>query len=252
MDRFPDEFEELLNRRGRALFADPPRLEELIAKRETPIVLFEDVVDRGVARDCIRLMDEALYPLLRRMHTPIPREALAGQKENYADQLPKTMRVKTATFNSRKSKVLDAANEIGLAKMMTSKSLLRLTQSVTTAPLLYNNWGRQIICYGPGDYSGPHHDHHPENEMERNGFVDFHVMFSNPGVANQYLVYEDRGFLTAAHDVSGAPAIAIYRLPFWHYTTPVIPRRGHEATARRWLLLASFAYDPPLEKLEYQ
>ena len=251
MDRFPDEFEDLLNKRGRRLFADPPQLEALVAQKRTPILLFSDVVDKDVARESIRLLDEALTPHMRRMQTPIPREALTGLKTNYTEELPKTVRVRTATFNSRKSKVLAAANEIGLAKMMSSKSLLRLTQSVTRAPLLYNHWGRQIICYGSGDYSGPHNDHHPENEMERNGFVDFHLMFSNHGVANQFLVYEERGYLTAAHDVSAGPAIAIYRLPFWHYTTPVIPKPGHEKTARRWLLLASFAYDPPLAKLEY-
>ena len=32
-----------------------------------------------------------------------------------------------------------------------------------------NDWGRQVICYETGDYSGPHNDHHPQNEDERNG-----------------------------------------------------------------------------------
>jgi hypothetical protein len=42
-----------------------------------------------------------------------------------------------------------------------------------------------------------------------------------------------------------------YRLPFWHYTTPLIAKRGQEARARRWLLLGSFDYEPPLKRLEY-
>jgi len=251
MDRFPSEFDDLLNRRGRRLLADPPQFEDLLKKRRTPIVFFEDIIDAGVARECIRLLDEGMFPRLQRMEHPIPREALTEMTENYTEHLKKTMRVRTATFNSGRSRALAAAKEIGLAEMMNSKSFLRLAQSVTRHTLDGSWWGRQVICYGAGDYSGPHNDHHPEDAQIRNGFVDLHVMFSNPGVAQHFLVYEDRRYLSAVHDVSAGAAIAIYRLPFWHYTTPLIPRRGQEETARRWLLLASFDYDPPLAKLEY-
>jgi hypothetical protein len=251
MDRFPAELDDLFSARGRRLLADPPQLEALIRKRRSPIVVLENVIDAGVARECIKLLDEAMFPELRRMYYPIPREALTGMKKNYSDRLPKTVRVRTATFNSQRSKALAAAKECGLAQMMASKSCLRLAQSVTAPPLRQDYWARQVICYEHGDYSGPHNDHHPERADARNGFIDLHVMFSNDDVASQSLVYEDRGFLSAVHDVASAPAIAIYRLPFWHYTTPMLARRGREATARRWLLLASFDYDPPLRKLEY-
>ena len=251
MDRFPAEFDDLLNRRGRRLVANPPKLEALIAKRRTPILLLTGVIDDDVARDCIRLLDDAIYPHLRRMHVPIPRSVLTEMTENYTEKLPKTMRVRTAMVGSRKSKVLDAAREIGLADMMRSKSFLAFAQAVTDPPLYPNGWGQQVICYDNGDYSGPHNDHHPENESERNGFVDLHVMFSNDAVAGQLLVYEDRGFLSVAHDVSSRGAIAIYRLPFWHYTTPLQAKPGRENSARRWLLLGSFGYDPPLKKLAY-
>jgi hypothetical protein len=76
-------------------------------------------------------------------------------------------------------------------------------------------------------------------------------MFANDSVAQQWLVYEERGFLSASREVSAKPSIAVYRLPFWHYTTPLLARRGGESTARRWLLLGSFDYDPPLPRLEY-
>jgi hypothetical protein len=251
MDRFPSDVADLLNARGRRLLADAPQLEKLIAARRTPIVVLDGIIDDGVARDCIRLLDEALYPHLRRMHREVSREALVEMTENYEEALPKTVRVKTATFNTRKSKVLDAAREIGLAEMMASKSMLRLVQSVSKPKLRSNDWGRQVICYETGGYSGPHNDHHPQNEDERNGFVDFHLMFSNEHVAQQLLVYEERRFLSSVRDVSGRSGLAIYRLPFWHYTTPLTARPGREDSARRWLLLASFAYDPPLAKLEY-
>ena len=78
MDRFPAEFEDLLNKRGRTLIAASPPLEDLIARRRTPIAFFEGVIDRGMAAECVRLLDEGLYARLRRFHTPIPREAVAG------------------------------------------------------------------------------------------------------------------------------------------------------------------------------
>ena len=251
MDRFPTEFEDLLNRRGRRLLSDPPQLEQLIRQRRTPIVFFEGVIDSGVAAECIRLLDEAMYPRLRRMHTPIPREALTGMKRNHREKLEKTVRVKTATFNSRSSKSLDGAREIGLDVMMSSPSFGRYAQAVTQWPLRSDYWARQVICYENGDYSGPHNDHHPERPAARNGFIDFHIMFSNASVAQQLLVYEERGFLSASREVSQKPAIAVYRLPFWHYTTPLVARPGAESAARRWLLLGSFDYDPPLRRLEY-
>jgi len=251
MDRFQAEFADLLNRRGRRLLADPPQLESLMVHRGTPILFFEDVIDAGVARECIRLLDETVYPRLRRMYTPIPTEALTGMKENYREELPKTVRVRTVTLNSGRSKALDAAREVGLTQMMTSPSLLRLAQSVTRSPLRSDKWGQQVICYEQGDYSGPHNDHHPQRAEARNGFIDLHIMFANEGVDQQLLVYEEQRYLSRAREVSRKPAIAIYRLPFWHYTTPLQARPGHERTARRWLLLGSFDYDPPLKKLQY-
>src|SRR6185436_19776827 len=106
MDRFPSEFEDLLNRRGRQLLADPPQFEDLLKKRRTGIVFFENVIDAGVARECMRLLDEGMFPQLRRMEHPIPREALTEMTENYTEYLKKTMRVRTATLNSGRSRAL--------------------------------------------------------------------------------------------------------------------------------------------------
>jgi hypothetical protein len=251
MRRFPDEFADLLNARGRKLLARPRPIAALHTRGQTPIALLDDLIDDRVARASIRLLDATIHPLLRRMHVPIPREALTEMEENYREQLPKTVRVKTMTLNSRRSASLEAAREIGLAQMMASESFHRFAEALMSAPLGRQQRGRQVICYEAGDYSGPHNDHHPESDNERNGFVDLHVMFSNDAVASQLLVYEDRGFLSKAHDVSGPSGVAIYRLPFWHYTTPLLARRGKEQKARRWLLLGSFEFDPPLATLEY-
>lgn len=248
MDSFPSEFAELLNRRGQRLLANPPRLDVFTNKRATPIVVFDDLIDARAARGCIELLDKAVYPVIRRMETPIPREWIASMRKNYSDSLKKTMKVKTATLNSRKSLALDAAQNIGLAQMMLSQSFRAFAEAVVGMPVERQRWGRQVICYEQGDYSGPHNDHHPESAEARNGFVDLHIMFSNDAVRSQWLVYEERGFLSASHEVSGRSGIAVYRLPFWHYTTPLVAKPGRESAARRWLLLGSFDFDPPPKK----
>ena len=250
---FPTEFADLLNRRGRKLLDGDGRGLDVFRRRgATPIALFEDLIDDDTARRCIADLDAAMYPTLKRMHTPIPRESLTKMKENYAESLRKTVRVRTATFNSRTSAALHAAETIGLGPMMKSDTFRRFAEAIVGEPLRREHWGRQVICYEPGDYSGPHNDHHPEHDWVKNGFVDVHIMFSNDAVASQLLVYEEHGFLSQAHGVAGRSGIAVYRLPFWHYPTPLLPRRGREAEARRWLLLGSFDFDPPPKKLRYR
>jgi len=249
---FPEDFADLLNRRGRKLLDGKGGFDVFRRRGATPIVLFEDVIDDGVARRCIEALDEAMYPVLKRMHNPIPREAVTKMRKNYTDSLQKTVRVRTATFNSRRSLALAAADAIGLGPMLSSDSFRRFAEAVVGEPLCRDHWGRQVICYEPGDYSGPHNDHHPEDEEVRNGFVDVHIMFSNEAVASQLLVYEEHGFLSRSHEVAGRSGIAVYRLPFWHYTTPLIARRGRESEARRWLLLGSFDFDPPPRRLRYR
>src|SRR5258708_367649 len=248
MDSFPSEFADLLNRRGQRLISNPPRLDVFQKNGATPIAVFDDVIDERVARRCIELLDKVMYPVIRRMETPIPREWIASMKKNYSDSLQKTMRVKTATLNSRKSHALDAARAIGLAQMMRSQSFGAFAESVVGMPVDKRHSGRQVICYEEGDYSGPHNDHHPESPESRKGFVDRHIMFANDAVRSQQLVYEERGSLSASHEVSGRSGIAVYRLPFWHYTTPLVGRAGREAEARRWLLLGTFDFDPPPKK----
>jgi hypothetical protein len=249
---FPIEFADLLNRRGRKLLDGNGVVDVFRRRGATPIVVFDDLIDDDVARRCIAALDEAMYARLKRMYTPVPRESLTGMKRNYSESLTKTVRVRTATFNSRGSQALAAADAIGLGPMLKSESFRRFAEVVVGEPMRRDYWGRQVICYEPGDYSGPHNDHHPEDEGVANGFVDVHIMFSNDAVASQLLVYEERGFLSKSHEVAGRSGIAVYRLPFWHYTTPLIARRGREREARRWLLLGSFDFDPPPKRLRYR
>src|SRR3546814_6614131 len=56
--------------------------------------------------------------------------------------------------------------------------------------------GVQALCYGPGDYAGPHNDHHPEEPTARGGYVDCHISLASSAVDHQWLVYAERGHLS--------------------------------------------------------
>jgi hypothetical protein len=43
-------------------------------------------------------------------------------------------------------------------------------------------------------------------------------------------------------DVNTPGGITVYRLPFWHYTTPLTARPGREKAARRWVVLGTFLF----------
>jgi len=39
--------------------------------------------------------------------------------------------------------------------------------------------------------------------------------------------------------------VSAYRLPFWHYVTPLVAAPGRAREARRWVLLGTFLYAAP-------
>jgi hypothetical protein len=43
-------------------------------------------------------------------------------------------------------------------------------------------------------------------------------------------------------DVNTVGGITAYRLPFWHYTTPLVAKPGRARTAHRWVVLGTFRY----------
>jgi len=97
-----------------------------------------------------------------------------------------------------------------------------------------------VLAYGAGDYAGPHNDHHPEDAEARDGYTDVHLTFCTQGVARQALIYAPLGHFSEEASVATLGGVTAYRLPFWHYTTPLVARRGQEQTARRWVLLGTF------------
>jgi len=162
--------------------------------------------------------------------------------EAYEELLPRNVRCRELPLNHRSGAAIDAATTLGVLPLLQSEHLRRLAAKLSGVAL-HPDPGMQVICYAPGDYVGPHNDHHPEDANLRGGYVDAHIMISEPGVQSQLLVYErEAGFLSAIQEVGSGCAVGVYRLPFWHYTTPLVAKPGRRCP-RRWLLLASFEID---------
>ena len=74
-------------------------------------------------------------------------------------------------------------------------------------------------------------------QLAQRGYIDLHVSLS-AGVAHQWLVYSRAGHFSEIVSVAAPATITAYRLPFWHYTTPLVGT----AKAARWVLLGTFLY----------
>ena len=240
MWQFPAEFSDLLSPRGLHILNGKSVAERgLFIGLKKYFATFPNLIRRDMADACMRLLDDHLYQTLRVEQSGIARESITEMEYNYTETLTKTMHLKTAFFGRRTARSYVAAQKIGLLKMMRSESLVRFAE-VVSGLKLDPDYRVQVTCYGHGDYAGPHNDHHPEADYLKDGFLDFHLMFSNRAVQHQYLVYEHRGHFSKIVDINIQGGISVYRLPFWHYTTPLAAKPGRELEARRWLLLATF------------
>ncbi|HEX7333440.1 MAG TPA: hypothetical protein VF290_18190 [Pyrinomonadaceae bacterium] len=239
MRTFPHEFSDMLTPEGLSILKGEAR-NSLFLNGKTYFALFDGVVDKRKADDSVKLLDTHLYQHLAVEQRKIPPESITGMKENYEETLNKTMHIKTAFFRRSSARSFRAAEKIGLLRMMQSSTFTNFAEAVTGLKL-DPNLTVQVSCYEHGDYVGPHNDHHPENEDVKNGFVDFHLMFTNESVAHQYLVYEERGHFSKIVDINIQGGVSVYKLPFWHYTTPLAGKPEQQSTARRWLLLGSFS-----------
>ncbi|MEW5737589.1 MAG: hypothetical protein AB1938_01620 [Myxococcota bacterium] len=240
MRRFPKELASLLSREGRAVLRGRhPKLSGVLATGKSRFVAAEGLLDEAKAHAAAQLLDRALGESLAPMTKAIPREATWGMKEAYTELLPKTVRVHTGLVDTPGTQARRRAQEIGLIEMLRSPSMHEFAEGLSGYPLR-RQWGLQVLCYGPKDYSGPHNDHHPDEPLGKDGYTDLHLTFCTRGVKRQLLVYERDGHFTELADVATVGGVTCYRLPFWHYTTPLEPRRGHEGAARRWVLLSTF------------
>jgi hypothetical protein len=239
MRAFPTELATLLGPEGRALLRGDHPVAGALGRDGRRFIQLPALLAPAKARGCLGLLERHFPPLLRPMETPIPAEATWGMAENYAELLPKSARVRTALLDSPRARAWQVARRLGLLRMLRSSSFHQLAERLAGRPL-QRRWGVQLLCYGPGDYVGPHNDHHPEDPEARDGYVDLHLTLCNAAVGRQLLVYERKGHLSEVAEVVTPGGLTAYRLPFWHYTTPLEPRRGSPGVARRWVLLGTF------------
>jgi hypothetical protein len=238
--KFPKDFEALLTKTGRRVLAGKhPGLSGVLAKGKTRFVGAEGLLDAKKSRALAALLEHALGEKMMPMEQAIPRSATWGMKVAYKEKLPKTVKVRTAMLDDEKSPARAISEEIGLIGMLRSKSFHAFAEALSGYPLR-RQWGLQTLCYRPKDYSGPHNDHHPDEPYGRDGYTDLHLTFSTSGVDHQWLVYEQASHLQEIRSVATVGGVTCYRLPFWHYTTPLVARRGREGDARRWVLLGTF------------
>lgn len=233
---FPNEFSDLLNRKG---------LQILTGKDSSfcdkKIAIVSNIIRDSYVTAILNRLQQQLFPVLRNYHSPIPPDLISKMKKNYSETLGKSMRMRSAELNSKNAIAYKIAAATGLTDMLSSESYKKMGEALLKEKF-GSSMGKQVICYQDRDYVSPHNDHHPEQENLRNGYFDIQLMLSNKYVKHQWLVYEKKGFLNSMADISTPSGIAVYRLPFWHYTTPLIGSAGKESDARRWLLLHSFEF----------
>jgi hypothetical protein len=235
----PAEFEDLLNASGRRVLAGTHALCGALANPRVRFLARQDFLDRTKAERVRRVLEQSIRDELELMERPIPPESISDMRHDYGELLPKTSRAHTIYFESRRERGVKAAERIGLARMMRSASFRAFAEALTGRRLAAN-WGLQVLRYGMGDYAGPHNDHHPENKDARGGYIDLHVSLCSPDVAHQWLVYSRAGHFSEIVSVAQPATVTAYRLPFWHYTTPLVTKRGKDAA--RWVLLGTFLY----------
>jgi hypothetical protein len=187
-------------------------------------------------------LEATMLPLLSRIDVPIPAATIWNQTRSFQERLPKVARLRTAYLERRGTRAWRAAEGIGVLGLLRSPGLRALGEALAGRPLKPGA-GCQVLCYGAGDYMGPHHDHHPDIPGARDGYLDIHLGFSTPAVASQRLVHARDGHLSEVVELARPGLVNAYRLPFWHQVAPLEPRRGADpAAARRWVLLASFRF----------
>lgn len=236
----PAEFEDLLSRQGRRVLAGTHDLCGALADPRRRFLMADDLLDRAKAARLRAALEAKLADTLEPIERPIPPESIWEMKKDYAELLPKTTRARTVYFDSRREPGVQAAERIGLARMMRSQSFRAFAEALSGAKLA-SGWGQQVLRYGPGDYAGPHNDHHPQNARAKRGYIDLHLSLCTPAVKHQWLVYSRAGHFSEIVSVAGAASVTAYRLPFWHYTTPLVGA----AKAARWVLLGTFLFSSP-------
>lgn len=235
MESFPSDFSALLSQEGvdylNGRVVPPVDLRE----PQNHFFALDGVIAPAKADGCLRLLERDFGGKLSPIVSQIPPESISGATRNFSESLKKTMYVDSVIFNGSNKSLESAAHENGLLRMLQSESLRNFAEQLTGLSL-EAGYGTQVICYRHGHYVGPHTDHFPEFAWARDGYVDVQFTFSNDAVAGQWFIHERDGLLSETWDINLMGAVTVFRQPFWHYTTPLLGRKGREKHARRWLV----------------
>lgn len=240
-DNVPREFEDLLTPAGRRILSGKADICGALGDPRRRFLALNGMIAKSKAESLRRTLEEHLRPLLSPMNDPIPPETIWEMEHDYEEWLPKSVRAQTAYLERKREASSQRAQELGIVDLLRSESLAVFAEQLVGRKLDRKN-GQQVLCYGQGDYAGPHNDHHPENKRAAEGYLDLHLSLSAKSVDHQYLVYAKGGHFTEMVPVHGLGFLTIYRLPFWHYTTPLQAKPGKVDSARRWVLLATYLH----------
>ena len=119
--------------------------------RKENLSLFRIPVSPGKLGSLTDFMDRRLASHLRVLSAPISKDIIRNLKENYSEELPKTMRIRTADLDAKSGKAKRVAASLGLIAALKSDELRRFGERVT-GKKLHPDPGCQVICYEPGDY----------------------------------------------------------------------------------------------------
>ncbi len=216
------QFADLLTPRGRRVLDGRTGLTGIL-KTGRRFIAEAGLLDRAKCRALLARLEDEVAPKLRVFERGIPPQSIWGLTRNYEELLPKTVRCRTAAATSKALAFMRSDTFGRFAEVVSGRKVRR-------------RWGTQVLAYGPGDYAGPHHDHHPEEPLARDGYTDVHLSLCTAGVQAQTLVYAPYEHFTEQASVATSGMVTAYRLPFWHYTTPLLGRPG----SRRWVLLGTF------------
>ena len=235
MNRFPPEFETLLSRTGRKVLAGTHASSGALLRER--FHGSSGFLEPRVLAGCRKLLAQTFEAMLVEISRPLPPPT--GSSQSYEDTLPKVGRMLSVPIHGLERYVMQrVAKEIGLLQMLESDSFRRFSEVLAGAPL-GPLAAAQVLCNRPGDYAGPHTDNHPNEPGAENGYVDVHLTFVTPGVREQFIVYQRGGHLSAMAPIAVDGTVTAYRLPLWHYTTPL---QARSAADRRWLVLGSFHF----------
>ena len=188
-----------------------------------------------------RVLEEALTPVLEPLAKPIPPETIWEMRRDYGELLPKTSRSRTIFFDSRREPGVKAAERIGLVRMMRSASLPRLRRGAGR-PQAAHGLGPAGAALRAGRLCRPA-QRPPSREPGCQGAATSTCISAcaRRASTHQWLVYSRAGHFSEIVSVAAPATVTAYRLPFWHYTTPLCGT----AKAARWVSAGTFLYQRP-------